>query len=218
MEYPGNFSTSSRARVESEKILAYRNLDQKGKNVSSGIALQALVRDCTLRIFLVFAEELCAFGQENSWSVERIYSVANQFLRKLTIQVQCDKGHGYARMISHLDGSLTQDTERQFKQSPQWKKYEDLILAVAKAQMKKLPVPVKEKAESKITGRRALVDAYMEEVFTKTGKRIKKKDIWGKHYKSRTEFERWEREDSKHVNKAANQYFTRILLEKPHLK
>jgi len=67
--------------------------------------------------------------------------------------------------------------------------------------------------------RRAMVGAYIEEVRTKKGKRITKKDIWtAAGYQTRTEFERWERQDSKHPNKAAHENFTRILREKPHLK
>lgn len=69
------------------------------------------------------------------------------------------------------------------------------------------------------TDRRALVKAYIEEVRSKTGKRITKKDIWSKAgYQNRTEFERWERQDSRHPNKSAHENFTRILREKPHLR
>ena len=67
--------------------------------------------------------------------------------------------------------------------------------------------------------RRASVDAYIEEVFSRTRKRITRTDIWkSARYKSRTEFERWERNDLEHPNKTAHQRFTRILTEKPHLK
>lgn len=65
---------------------------------------------------------------------------------------------------------------------------------------------------------RAAVDAYIEEV-GKAGKRITRTDIWKKAgYKTRTEFERWERNDPNRPNKAAHENFTRILSEKPHLK
>jgi hypothetical protein len=68
-------------------------------------------------------------------------------------------------------------------------------------------------------GRRVAVDAYIEEVFTRTGNRITRTDIWkSARYKSRTEFERWERNDLEHPNKTANQRFAKILAEKPHLK
>jgi hypothetical protein len=67
--------------------------------------------------------------------------------------------------------------------------------------------------------RRAAVDAYIQEVFVKTGTRITRTDIWKRaRYKSRTEFERWERNDLKHQNKTADKRFTQILTEKPHLK
>jgi hypothetical protein len=71
--------------------------------------------------------------------------------------------------------------------------------------------------------RRALVDAYIEEVFQKTGNRITRTDIWkATGDKSRTEFERWEsywyEKRSRKTNEAANRRFTRILTEKPHLK
>jgi hypothetical protein len=74
--------------------------------------------------------------------------------------------------------------------------------------------------ESKAADRRSMVNAYIEEVRIKTGKRIARKEIWTKAgYNSRTEFERWERKDSNHPNKTADEIFTRLLsVEKPHLK
>jgi len=66
--------------------------------------------------------------------------------------------------------------------------------------------------------RRKAVDAYIKEVLEKTGKRITRADIWkSARYKSRTEFERWQRNDPK-ATKSANERFTRLLKEKPHLK
>jgi alkanesulfonate monooxygenase SsuD/methylene tetrahydromethanopterin reductase-like flavin-dependent oxidoreductase (luciferase family) len=67
------------------------------------------------------------------------------------------------------------------------------------------------------TNRRAEVNAYIEEV-AKTGKRITRTDIWkSQGYKSRTEFERWERKDPR-ATKTAHDRFTRMLAQKPHLK
>jgi hypothetical protein len=69
------------------------------------------------------------------------------------------------------------------------------------------------------TDRRAAVTAYIQEVLSKTERRITRTDIWKEAgYKSRTEFERWERDDPNNPNKAAHRTFTRILSEKPHLK
>jgi hypothetical protein len=69
------------------------------------------------------------------------------------------------------------------------------------------------------TARREAVDAYIEEIFSQTGKRITRTEIWKwARYKTRTEFERWERNDPKNPNKVAHERFMRILWEKPHLK
>lgn len=65
---------------------------------------------------------------------------------------------------------------------------------------------------------RAKVDDYIQEVLENTGKRITKKDFWTKAgYKDATQFERWQRNDSK-ASKAAEGNFARVLREKPHLK
>jgi len=75
-------------------------------------------------------------------------------------------------------------------------------------------------AKDKTTDRHAMVEAYIQEVLNEKGERIMRKDIWAAAgYKTRTEFERWERQDPKRPNKAADNTFTRILcIEKPHLK
>ena len=67
--------------------------------------------------------------------------------------------------------------------------------------------------------RRAAVDAYIAEVLSRTGRQITRTDFWvAAGYKSRSEFERWERNDPKRPNKAAHKAFSRVLSEKPHLK
>jgi hypothetical protein len=66
--------------------------------------------------------------------------------------------------------------------------------------------------------RRAAIDAYIEEVFLKTKRRITRTDIWtAAKYKDATEFERWQRDDPK-TTKAAVKAFSRILTSKLHLK
>jgi hypothetical protein len=67
--------------------------------------------------------------------------------------------------------------------------------------------------------RRAAVDAYIAEVRRETGKEITRTDLWkAAGYRTRSEFERWERNDSKRRNKTADRKFTQILTQKPHLK
>jgi hypothetical protein len=79
--------------------------------------------------------------------------------------------------------------------------------------------PARSAAHAGGTDRRAAVDAYIAEVLNRTGKTITRTDIWkAAKYKTRTQFERWERHD-KRETKAADEAFTRILFaEKPHLK
>jgi hypothetical protein len=78
----------------------------------------------------------------------------------------------------------------------------------------------KKPSEVKPASPHELVEDYIQEVLAKTGKRITKKEIWtAAGYNSRTEFERWERQDGKRPNSAAHETFTRMLtVEKPHLK
>jgi len=86
------------------------------------------------------------------------------------------------------------------------------------AKQAKTPLAQKgaETAQSAAADRRAMVDAYIEEVRFKKSKRITRKDIWtAAGYKTRTEFERWQRQDQKHRNRAAERIFARILYEKP---
>jgi len=66
--------------------------------------------------------------------------------------------------------------------------------------------------------RRAAVDAYIEEVYVKTDRRITRKDIWkAARYRTRSEFERWQRCDPK-TTPSAHQRFMRVFTEKRHLK
>jgi glycine/D-amino acid oxidase-like deaminating enzyme len=66
--------------------------------------------------------------------------------------------------------------------------------------------------------RRAQVDEYIEEVFRVTKKRIFRTAIWKQaRYRDATEFERWQRNDSR-SSKKHDRDFTRVLTEKPHLK
>jgi hypothetical protein len=65
--------------------------------------------------------------------------------------------------------------------------------------------------------RKRSVDAYIAEARC-LGIQITRTDIWKKAaYKTRTEFERWERNDRR-ATQTANKNITRVLTEKPHLR
>ena len=78
---------------------------------------------------------------------------------------------------------------------------------------------VPQRAEGRVpeaTSRRALVDACIQEAALRTGKRITRTDFWkAAGYKTRTEFERWQRNDPK-TTKAAAEAFERVLRNKIH--
>jgi hypothetical protein len=62
-----------------------------------------------------------------------------------------------------------------------------------------------------IKDRRAAVDSYIETMHRKTGRKITRAQIWrSAGYKTRSEFERWERNDLR-ATAAARRNFTRIL-------
>ena len=66
--------------------------------------------------------------------------------------------------------------------------------------------------------RRRRVEAYIDEVFRITNRRITRKDIWkSARYGSPTEFQRWQRNDRR-TTSAIDQRFTEIFAKKPHLK
>lgn len=63
------------------------------------------------------------------------------------------------------------------------------------------------------------VESYCEAVTKKRGRKFTKTQFWkSAGYKTRTEFEKWERNDPKKVNKTAIKRFTKILSEKPDLR
>ena len=65
------------------------------------------------------------------------------------------------------------------------------------------------------TDRRSAVDAYIEGVFNRTGKRITRTDIWrAARYKTRTAFEWWEQKDPR-ATKTADERFTGFSRKSP---
>ena len=64
------------------------------------------------------------------------------------------------------------------------------------------------------TDRRAAVDAFIEEVFQKTGKRISRTDIWRvTGYRDRTEFERFQRGDRRTTRSAKAAFFRTLKMD-----
>jgi len=236
MKYPSDFPPEAVARVEGAELIARKELQRITKSTPPHRrrrgADEANFRRYVLQVFQAFAQQACTLGKQGKWRVDRIRPKAIEFLAEL-----------WHEAYERFDGRLvifeppTERTgsgrnslswnrcEREFGNSAEWQRFEKKLLAVAKAQSK--PMGFAETrddltAQSRVAQqRKADVAAYISEVRQKTGKRISRKDIWTKAgYKSRTEFERWERADPHPArrNKSADETFTRILREKPHLK
>ncbi len=124
--YPSEFSPEARDRIEKEKIRVYRELLPSSVY---GFNEQALAIRCVMRIFLAFAKEACALRKERGWTIERIERESDEFRRKLTITVLHDKFPDlYRPWISNWNGSVASDVERRFRETPEWKEYEELLL------------------------------------------------------------------------------------------
>jgi len=131
--YPREFPQESRSRVLAERIKA-----EWGARDRSDLA--DLLRSCILRVFIVFVREggaLVRKGTKN-WSVDRLESESQEFLRWLTNYARYGNTFGGAAhqlpdMVSNLDGSILFDVRRAFESSPIWREYEDILLDLAVA-------------------------------------------------------------------------------------
>lgn len=106
MHYPSEFSTKAKNRIEAEKIRAYEEFADAKRSARWDSDVEALLRQCVLRVFLEFAREACAFGKRDigSWSIDRIDRQCLEFLRRLTIQVWHEIGFG--DVTSRYTGSI----------------------------------------------------------------------------------------------------------------
>jgi hypothetical protein len=115
--YPQEFSAQARARVEAERIIAKRDLEQ----FQSEKPPDKWAKDCRtwderlfyryiLRVFLAFALEACKVGRQGIWAVDRIRAEAEEFLRRFTIQAYYESGRDrygekFANMTSNWNGA-----------------------------------------------------------------------------------------------------------------
>jgi len=231
MHFPPGFPIESRAAVEVERQKAHKQFEQRRARVPwsrwGSSADEENLRRYILRVFVAFTEGARKLGLDGIWNVEQVREHAEEFLRRFTIEAYFSDGHDKAggklpEMTSNWGGILPR-VMQEYRKSAEWSRYQRNLLAVAKAQSKptwnKNEQPLDSTPQRCAEERRARVDAYIDEIFQKTGKRINRTSIWkAARYTRRTEFERWERCDPKRTNKTADEVFTRILKEKPHLK
>jgi hypothetical protein len=189
-----------------------------------------------IRKFPVQAEtlELCRYvvsdltphfsvaAQRNTIRPDQVEDIMNDLLH-YTLVANCDNSNERFRL------------KQEVRRSDEWLKLSREVAQVAADASKSIPTARGDEGQSQhkndpprpdlfqsgnvdASGRRAAINAYIDEVFEKTGRRITRTDIWkAARYRSRTEFERWQR-NAKNPNKVAGERFAHILIEKPHLK
>ena len=139
MEYPREFPPESRAKVEAAKLRAARKFDSAKQNARWRSDVEVSFRIYVLIPFLVFANEACRL---KLWPVDEIDSFCREFLRRHTIDAYTEKGKaaGLRDPISNWNGSILWEFEQDIEKTPQWQKYQDILLAVAESATL-LPIP-----------------------------------------------------------------------------
>ncbi len=132
-DYPREFSSEARAAVEAQIIRARQKYahERQARDGSRWPDGATRVRSWILSVFLVYARQTIGIGAQGIWSVDKVRSKALEGLRRITIMVVHDVGFG--SWISNTTGSITSDAMRAFESTPEFKEFEDWLLALADA-------------------------------------------------------------------------------------
>ena len=153
MKYPEEFSPEARARIELKKLKAGRDLELYRIDPAARPRRQHAVgpygtlwtqeqedlHEYILHVTLAFGHEACELGLQGVWQVDRIRTAVTDFLRRCTIEARLEKGHDkyghiFPEMVDNWGGSLLPQVERTFLESPEWRQFEDELIAVAERQ------------------------------------------------------------------------------------
>lgn len=144
MEYPHprEFPESSQTCILAELVQGGRDFERAKQETRGTAEVEALLRTYILRVFIVFVREAAQLGHKGIWSATNIDAQARKFLDWLTSHCYYQKGYDRAGQrlsdwISHIDGSIRRDVRREFERSPEWTRYEDILLEVSNAQATK---------------------------------------------------------------------------------
>jgi hypothetical protein len=133
-DYPKQFTTGAINRVEREKINADRDCDKQISLIPGRWPDHwPAVRDRSLRVFRRFSSEAVRASRAAGWSVQELDRVCMDFL-KVTL---ADGRHRFGSdgsvrpLISHIDGSILPDIQRELRATPQWTEYENLLTSAS---------------------------------------------------------------------------------------
>jgi hypothetical protein len=132
MDYPPKFSSQARAAVEAEKIRA-RNKHLKAKQDWESdwpFDDAGSVQTWILSVFLVYARQAISLGTTDVWAVDKVRDQALDGLRLITIEVGYATGFDY---WIEWGGSINSKIMRRFEAAPEWRQFEDELLALAES-------------------------------------------------------------------------------------
>ena len=112
--YPADFPEESRSSVKLEQIRAARNFNENNSVALSEQTLHAMRLTCAMQPTLVFAREAIRLD----WGANRVDLSVREFVRGAL-----------------LWAGLSMDTA--FEQSPEWRQYEDKLLASEDSQIQR---------------------------------------------------------------------------------
>jgi hypothetical protein len=139
--YPREFGDTARARVELEILKGRRQLQEELNNargfpsrVTLGPSAERAFDRYVLRVFLTFAEQACDLSQNGIWSVSRVRTASEEFLRLFTIQafyedgIDADGRRLTSDPISHYTGEVLSEAMRRFRGRGEWIQFEELLV------------------------------------------------------------------------------------------
>src|SRR5258708_18630440 len=144
MDYPQEFSTQARARIEAERLNANRELEQdhtipapEGWTAErwDEVSFYAYV----LRVFLAFAREACQLGREGRWSVDRVRQEAESYLRQFAMDAYTERGHDRTgsklkNVLNRWNEDLRPRVYSELRKSDEWRQFEADLLGLAEQQ------------------------------------------------------------------------------------
>ena len=131
MEYPRDFPTESRVKVEAARIRAGRRFDSDKAKAKWNSEIETLFKSYVLTTFLAFAEEAWRL---QLWPADKMRENCQEFLRLLTIEAYFQKGKaaGLRDMISNWNGSILWEFQQEIEKTAQWRKFENILLKLAR--------------------------------------------------------------------------------------
>lgn len=215
MRYPQEFSPQARARVEAEQLKARQEF-VAAKSERPPVEWTTYRWDLmafyayVLRVFLAFAREACEQGSQRPWTVDRVRSESEDFLRRFANQAHHEDGRdrtgkAFPEVTSNLSGGLLSSVARGLRERPEWHEFEAALLAVAERQAG-TGHPVHPAGS-----RREAVDAFLRKCKQETPVHVTRGHIWRlAGHQTPRQFQFWQASDPKATTQD-DQNFRRIL-------